>query len=444
MGSRDFKRLAIRAIRKAVHVGNKLLHKVLGLTTRVENKATRILDGTDFTIQVNDVVPFEKLYYTTLSAITPINPALPRVGQKKAVVLLLPSLSSSSFFGGTATALYAAGRLAELEKRPLRIVQTLQTGKPTDLSGFLKTAGITLPEKNIEVTSVADRAWNVYGYLPMHKDDIFIVSAWWDAYLVSKLPLTRKFIYLIQDFEPIFYNNSDQYVLAESTYGGDNFVPLCNTKLIFDFMQDRKYPAFSKGHSYFFEPAISRKTQALDTVAKKSKKQLFIYGRPDVHRNLFYTVLSALDYCFTAEFLDKSEWEFYMAGQDGLSDIKLGSGVVVKNLGKMDIDDYVKFSQGVDLAVSLMMAPHPNYPTLEFASVGAAVVTTRYANKIDLSTYSKNIVMADTTVESIAGAIRQAATLTRHERLENTEKDTISGDWCKALDTPLNAILSDL
>ncbi|PID30818.1 hypothetical protein CSA80_03570 [Candidatus Saccharibacteria bacterium] len=418
----------------------------MSFTTRVENKATRLIDGTDFDALVDRVVPMEKIYYNSLQYITPLNPAMPLVGQKASVVLLIPSLDGSSFYGGTATALIVAAKMAAALGRPLRIVQTLKTGKPTGIVTFLQSAGVKINASNVHVSSVADRRYNFYGYLPTHKDDVYVASAWWDAYLINQLPLTKKFVYLVQDFEPVFYNNSDLYVLAESTYQMDSFVPLCNTKLIYDFMRQRNYPPFSKKSAAYFEPAVSCASSGLRQ--KKSpgeKKRLFLYGRPNVHRNLFLTALSAINQSFEAGFLDKDEWELFMAGQDKLPDIKLSSGPVIHNKGKMALADYVAFSKTVDVAVSPMMAPHPNYPTLEFASIGSMVVTTKYANKVDLSNYSKNIILTDVFSESIAEGIRLAATQIKASAAKDIKPARgILDDWDSALDEPLRKVLQSL
>jgi hypothetical protein len=435
------KRIAIRGIRKSAHISNKVLHKTLHLTTRVENKATRLIDGTDFSVKMHDVAPLEKIYYNSLNYITPINPALPVVGQKASVVLLLPTLDGKSFYGGTATALVVAAKAAMALDRPLRIVQTLKTGEAKELSKFFAREGVSFSDDRITVMSVADRAYNVYGYLPMHPDDLFMASAWWDAYLINQLPLTRKFIYLVQDFEPIFYNNSDMYVLAESTYKMDSYVPLCNTQLMYDFMRKRKYGAFMSDDAGFFEPAVSRLASGAVAAKKKGqKKRLFLYGRPDVHRNLFFSALNAIDFSLKAGFLKADEWELYMAGQDSLPDVKLSAGAVISNKGKMTMEDYVAFSKTIDLAVSPMMAPHPNYPTLEFSSIGTKVVTTRYANKTDLSAYSRDIFMADIDAESMAGAIN-AAVQAIATGVSPDPKSIIPKSWDASLEKPLSKAL---
>lgn len=426
-------RFGVRVARKTAVKGNAVLRKASRLADKVETKATRILDGVDYSVQINDEVLFEKLYYSSMPYMLPIHASMPAVGSEPTVTLLIPSLDGASFFGGTATALVVAAKIALHQHRKLRIVQTLKTGHPGDLGVFFASEGITFPSEHIQVISVADRAYNRYGYVSMHSDDIFVASAWWDAQALSQMPLGRKFIYLIQDFEPIFYNNSDQYVLAEETYKTDKFIPLCNTKLMADFMKSRNYSAF-EGEVGYFEPAVSRADTGYQIEKKPGEKKiLFLYGRPNVHRNLFFTALSAIDYAFKADFLNKNEWDVVMAGQSKMADIKLSSGVVVKNNGKMSMKDYVSFSKSIDLAVSPMMAPHPNYPTLEFASIGTTVVTTKYANKQKLDNYSNNIIISDIGVESLAGAIKLAAEVPFSDRIDNAKHSTINTSWDESL-----------
>jgi hypothetical protein len=436
-----FRTPIIRSLRKAAHIATKVTTKAAHFSGRVENKASRIISGTDSSFGAVTSVPFEKIYYQALPHITPLQPSLPQIGRKPAVTLLVPSLDNRSFFGGTATAIMAAAFLAKKKNMDLRIVQTLKFGHAS-VSDFLKRSGIDF-KGDIKQIDVSGRTFVQYGYIDIHPDDIFMASAWWDAHLLSKLPLNKKFVYIIQDFEPIFYNNSDLYALAENSYQSDKYVALCNTQLMYDFMTNRNYKNVTAGT--YFEPAVSY-YQKKKAAKPAGKHRLFIYGRPNVERNLFYTALASLDYCFVHGYLDINDWEVFMAGQDQLPDMELSSRVTVKNLGKMDFEDYKKFVRTVDVAVSPMMAPHPNYPTLEFASAGAAVVTTRYDVKQDLSRYSDNIVMSDITIESMSGAIRKAAGISRAERLKNADASvaTISNDWEKAFDKPLDAVIKKL
>ncbi len=431
---------SLRAARKSSHIAGRALSKALALTAKVENKSTKILMGSDFSLQAHDSIPFEKVFYNGIPYnIAPLNPALPKLKRRGAVTLLIPSLTSSSFYGGTATALIFAGSLALKLKKPLRIVETLQPGGKNGLSDFFHSNNISIDENDVDLIDVSSRRYNVYGYIDIHPEDIFIASAWWDAHLLSQLPLPSRFVYLIQDFEPIFYANSDKYVLAEATYHSEKFIPVCNTELMYEFMAER-YP-YIKKCGVWFEPAVSQADTGLSRKKKDGqKKRIFLYGRPSVERNLFFSALSALDKLFITQKLSGSEWDIYMAGQDKLPDIVLTSDIVIKNLGKLPMSEYKEFAKSIDIAISLMMAPHPNYPTLEFASIGSAVVTTRYANKQNLNNYSNNIIMADLTVESITKAIVSASKVSYAARIENAKKSTIESQWDKSLSQTLSRV----
>lgn len=431
----------LRLIRKSAYLIQKIATKMSNFSGKVVNKSTRIITGVDPTLSNNKTTTLERLYYGKIPLIKPIMPAMPAVGSKPTVTLFIPSLDGSSFFGGAATALVVSAKLAIQSKRQLKIVQTVKTGKPNDLKKFFKSEGIDADNLDIKVISVADRAYNIYGYIPMHKDDIFIASAWWDVHVIDQLPID-KFIYLVQDFEPIFYNNSDEYVMAEQTYKSKKAIPLCNTKLMYDFMKQQNYPAFAGKNVFYFEPAVSRAKSGL--VQQKNdgeKKKLFLYGRINVERNLFFTALNAINRAIDKGYLKTNEFELFMAGQDGISDITLSNGAIIKNLGKMNMEDYIKFSKTIDIAISPMMAPHPNYPTLEFASIGSTVVTTKYANKQSLENYSKNIFMSDLDVESMTNTIKQAVKKTDAQKTVDLKSNNINTNWDESLDTVISNVL---
>lgn len=436
------KRHAFRGIRKGANLSRRLMSKGVGFSSRVENKANRIiLDRNNSSLAPSKTEPYEKIYFEALPEVTPIYPSLPTPGREPSSTLLIPSLQKSSFFGGAATALIVAALVAKKKKLTLRVVETLKHGhsNPKDIKEFLKSADIGWDDTTkVELENLSGRRFNHYGYLNIAPDDIFTASAWWDAHLVSQLPLKRKFIYLIQDFEPIFYNNSDRYLLAESTYSLENFVALCNTRLMYDFMINRGYEKINTGS--WFEPAVSRKTRGVK-LKPKTRKRLFLYGRPSVERNLFYSALAAINKCFADGLLDQSEWEVVMAGQEGLPNIAISAAKSIQNLGKMDMAEYIELLYTTDIAVSPMMAPHPNYPTLEFAAAGASVVTTAYDIKQDLSRYSANIVITESSVEAIAAGIKKASKM---KITKDGNTPNIESSWEKALNEPINKVLSRL
>lgn len=421
------KSAAFRGVRKGAHLSRKVFSKAANFSGKVEQKADRIIHGTDPTTQIHDKVLFEKIYADALPEIVPIHPSLPYTGRPAYVNLFIPSLQKSSFFGGTATALIFAGMLAKEKGFPLRVAETLVHGKATivELSKFFGSHGIDLGENDISLMNLAGRKYNHYGYIDIHPDDIYVASAWWDAHLLQRLPLQKKFVYLIQDYEPIFYNNSDQYIYSEATYKNESFIPVCNTELMLTFMKSKGYDYISN-NALFFEPAVGINHSRKDA-KKGDKKRLFLYGRPSVHRNLFYGALDTLNHAFGSYALNASEWEVFMAGQDNIPDILLDGGVTVKNLGKLTMDEYHDFAASVDVALSLMLAPHPSYPPLELASLGANVVTTAYETKQDLSRYASNITIVKPERDELIKAIVAASKDT------SKPKVNINSDWHSTL-----------
>lgn len=325
------------------------------------------------------------------------------------------------------------------------IAETLKKGQVTesDLRQFYRDNGISFNQQ-IEFSDLSPRTYNNYGYIDLHPDDIFICSAWWDAYLLERLPLVKKFIYLIQDYEPIFYNNSDMQILAEDTYHSEKFIPVCNTELMLDFMATHNYTYIAK-NGLFFEPAVNiGKRLGIGDSKTDSKKRLFVYGRPSVERNLFFTALKALDEIFTEQALDPAEWECFMAGQDGINDILLESGQIVKNLGKMDINEYYNFAKTIDLGVSLMLAPHPSYPPLELSSLGSVVISTKYETKTSLNRYNNNLLLCDPSVSSVKATILKGAKIDHKTRMNNAKSTTLESDWNKALGNTVAKVLKHL
>lgn len=406
------------------------LSKVMGLCSRIISYLERKKRAAGK--EKTDSVSVDKIVYDDILEIRPLRLEVDNSSEPR-VVLLVPSLSSGGFFGGVATALIFAAKFSLHNRRNLLIVQTLTGGYAGGLDAFYARNLIDIASEKYSVVDASRRNWaSGASSLLINKNDIFICSAWGDATILNEAKLSNKFIYLIQDYEPIFYPNSDRLLLAESTYYFDSYVPVCNTEIVYSFMANKGYPAF-QSQKYWFEPAVSNIATGL--VVQNKKKNIFIYGRPSVARNLFYLVLSAIKNIFEEGHLIPSEWNIYMAGQDNLPDILVAPHLEIKNLGKMSVESYIKFSKSVDVAISLMMAPHPNYPTLEFASIGSAVVTTKYESKDDLAFYSKNIFMSELDLNSLIKSILDASNISFEDRINNLKHNNIGNDWNLALDS---------
>lgn len=357
-------------------------------------------------------------------------PTTPRPAGDPRVLLLLPTMNRELFFGGVATALRAAGFLAEGLGRSLHIAQTLFVGDVT--AGEQVTSLVSLPIPASRVTVSENHPGGPP--LPFDPDDLVVTSAWFDAHAAQRLPRSGPFVYLVQDFEPCFYPSGDLYAAAEATYVESDCLTVCNTREVHDYLRSRGYPRLTSS-STWFEPAVGRPLVAAARRDRgaRSRRLLFLYGRRSVPRNHFHLAISAVERAFATGLLETGAWDLVMAGEEGLPDVALRGGEVIQNLGKLGASGYERLLHDVDLALSPMGAPHPNYPTLEFASVGAAVVTTVWETKRSLQHYSPSILCVEPRVDALAAALGQCASWSRDELASRWAQGTIAGDWAAAL-----------
>lgn len=436
MSNKKIDVVALKGIRKASHISGKAVRRTGNIIGRIENKATKIIDRKTNT-KTNNSMPVDDFFYKNYPYLYPIHPALPTIGQKPSVTVFVPSLVKRGFFGGIATLLITSATLAKKLDMDYRVVQTSGFEKKSTVLEFLEENGISISADRYSAIDVSYRNTHKFAYLPLHPDDVIVVSAWWDAHIASQLPLKKPFLYMLQDYEPIFYNNGDSQQLAEATYFSDSFAPLCNTELMYKYFSVNSYDYIAKNAAWF-EPAVALKPEKNKRKDEKARK-LFLYGRPQVERNMFYSAIKALDAALQDEAFNKYNWTIYSAGQSDVPDISLKSGHIIKNLGKMEINEYYDFVHDVDIALSPMLAPHPNYPTLEFASVNSVVVTTKYKTKDSLENYSKNIILCNPTIQDMSDKLIYAAK--KHNLGKITSSNNIHTDWTKALDSPLDDII---
>lgn len=321
-----------------------------------------------------------------------------------ATVTVLGNFGSGALFGGIATLIAFAVQTAHYTGRPLRIVETQSAPQdPANVPALLKDLGMTVPAAGFSVVDVSGRRRGERVILPVNDDDIVIASAWWDAVLADSLPVRRDPIYLVQDYEPIFYANGDEQLAAEATYTSLRATPVFNTSVLHDFFLQSRHTDFAtRGMS--FEPAVLRPSRA--STRGIAPRTLFFYGRPQVRRNLFSIGLEAIDIASRSPAL--RDWSVVTAGDASLPDIELSGGQTMRSLGKVSLADYRELIGSAAVALSPMLAPHPNYPTLEFQQAGARVVSTAWESKTDLSRYGDGIDLVDPSAEALANGIVDA------------------------------------
>lgn len=349
--------------------------------------------------------------------------------QNGRVNIMLPSTSAKHNSGGPNTAYTLA---AELVKNgvPLRIIAVTMTAD-SDSSEIrkhiAKIGNISFQQTScIEFLDASDRNIPVQ----LGERDVFIATAWWTAQMVKYiLPLFRekKFVYLIQDFEPLIHNASTNYALALETYSLD-MLPIFNSGLLRDYFVQEKVGRFSDptfaAKSFCVEPAVDRTLYYPSTLRRhKRKKRLLFYTRPMAERNLLEIGIGAMMKVLAENRCDPNEWEFLstdtgISGQCRPVVLCEEPEVLLTPLDVRNISTWAEEMRSIDILLSLILSPHTSYPPLEAAACGALVVTNTWSVKSAdrLQQISPNILAGPANIEGIAEVLCNAMALCKEDK----------------------------
>lgn len=363
-----------------------------------------------------------------------------RAAEQPRLNILLPSLKEKAIFGGTLTAAIL-GFITKYRHPQCRlrflITEDYAPSSPihTKLRQYLAEDICKIPYEIEDLTNSALQP------VALHDREQFIATFWNTCYL---LPLgTASFFYLVQDYEPAFYPWGDEYVAAQATYTM-NCIPIFNTSLLREFFSMRK--VFANGlleKSLSFEPALHKNLLTLQKKQKNpdEKKVLLFYGRPGTPRNLFLTGVNALSKALDRRLLNPDEWEFLSAGEMH-PHIALGRNAILKSVGKLTLDQYYSLLARVDIGLSLMASPHPSYPPLEMASLGALCITNSFENK-NLSSIHPSILTCEPSSQGILSGLKTATAMLKNH-VPPTLKFPFETDWEKALGRVVDKIIESL
>lgn len=321
------------------------------------------------------------------------------VSEKTRINLLVPSLNPEHVFGGIATALKFFDQFNDEQFDKRLVVVDMPLKRNALGEKYSNYTLVKAGEESAEALQVVEIADPKNCKLTISKKDVFIATAWWTAYSIApliewqkneyKLKKALPLIYLIQDFEPGFYNWSSRYASAESTYRLNvPTIAVFNSKELKKFFDTRDYH-FEK--EYHFDPILNDKLKQhlLNDEDVPRKKQIIVYGRPGTPRNAFEIVVDSLRKTFKDRD-DANEWKFLSMGEDH-PDVVIKGHAHLVSVGKLTLDNYARTMEESYLAVSLMVSPHPSYPPLEMSSFGVRVITNQYDNK-DLGKFNDNII----------------------------------------------------
>jgi hypothetical protein len=294
-------------------------------------------------------------------------------GSKSRLLVFLPSLNNKSLFGGAATLLKLA---AQISRSGIEVV----------LFSTDESLVLSLDEAHSNILEVigGDGLVNLSIHDPSQtfeftKNDVFTASAWWNAAgiqkLIADLNTPNRFLYLIQDFEPGFYEWSTNFARSMHTYR-DLHIPIYNSGTLKNFFHEKF--STDNHHELVLNPLFlrseSRRPKSLST-----KLQIVFYARPSVSRNLFQLGIEALN--SFAKYLESHEVgaEFIFVGEDFQMNKIRNYDVTV--LGKLSSEKYLELLSESHIGLALMLSPHPSYPPLEFLDAGMWTVTNSFENK---------------------------------------------------------------
>lgn len=340
--------------------------------------------------------------------------------EPRRVDIIHPSIDLKHFFGGFIAVFNLARRLAERGHR-VRLIATERSSLPTDwsqrIAGYEGLADVL---ERIEVVFAHERQ-----PIGFNANDTLLATHWTVAHIahgVASQLKRKRFVYLIQEYEPFTFPLGSAAALARQTYALPHRA-IFSTALLRDYFASHRIGVFADGaepglrDSVVFDNAITPVGPVNEADLRRSgPARLLFYARPEEHaqRNLFEIGVMALDRAIADGGLDG--WILSGVGsvEPGTKPLVLpDSGSTVEMIPRRAQADYAKLLRSCDVGLALMYTPHPSLVPIEMAAAGMITVTNTFENKdaAALAEISSNLIAAETTVESIAIALGKATQL---------------------------------
>jgi glycosyltransferase involved in cell wall biosynthesis len=328
--------------------------------------------------------------------------------RSKKVNLLISLVDPKNFFGGYIGMYNFAKKFNELGYQ-VRIIMTDQEGLSRENLEKVKDHDKSLKEflSDVEFQPCISAKQEVH----VSENDIFIATSWWTAYIANeaiKKTVYNKFIYLAQDYEPIFYEHGGYRALADNSYKL-NYYPFFSTDILQKYFVDSNIVSEKNKGAFFKNPILQFDlSEEKYMQERKRKKRLLFYARPQAHnaRNLYPIGCLAIDRARELGGISEDEWEVIAVGGD-IGEQILPSGIKIKHIGKFNLDEYKELLPQHDLGLALMDSPHPSLLPIEMASAGLLVVTNTYGikNAEYFKGISSNIEATPPHIESLASSL---------------------------------------
>lgn len=329
--------------------------------------------------------------------------------------LLAPAIDFAHLFGGYLGKLHLALRMADAGARVrLVIVDPCRYDLEAWRRGLAAYPGLERLFDRVEIAYAADRGVA----LPVHSGDGFVATTWWTAHLAHAAgrALGRsRFVYLIQEYEPLTFPLGSLFALAAESYDFPH-VPVFSTALLRDYFRRERLGIFAgtaEGSPLVFQNAIARFAITTEALRRSGPRRLLFYARPEQHaaRNMFEVGVLALRTAvaeggFAGEWL----WDGIGAGR-AFSPVPLGGGGTLRLRPRVSLAEYQALLPAYDVGLALMLTPHPSMVPLEMAAAGLVTVTNTWANKTAdaLRALSGNLVPVPPTLAGVTAGLAEAA-----------------------------------
>ena len=282
--------------------------------------------------------------------------------------------------------------------------------------------------------------------LSVNPADRFIATTWWTAHVAHRATQELggdRFVYLIQECEPLTMPMGSEAALARQSYDFPHYA-LFSTELLRDYFRRHRLGVFAAADgdadSAAFENAITPVRPATEEEMRESERRLLFYARPELHaeRNMFELGMLAL--AQAAEEGTLEGWELHGIGAQQPGEVRYGRDLRLEILDRQDQSHYADLLRGHAVGLSLMFTPHPSLVPLEMAAAGMPVVTNTFENKTReaLAAISENLIATEPTIEAIKDGIREAvAASTDHERRLRGAEVRWSRSWEESFNSDL-------
>ncbi len=368
--------------------------------------------------------------------------------------VLVPTLDPELTFGGYLSLLRFVGR-AVARGTPVRLVigEDASVTRPRLLKAWRDRPEVLDTLKRCDLVNLSAPHCPPLG---IHDNDRFLAYSGWMGLLASQLASHtpyRRFVFFIQEYEPVFHANGSTRAVLESVYRLPH-VPIFNTAALREHFRAEGLGVYAPDRSaqapprvLTFEHAISDLScPGAEELAERTTRRLLFYARPEPHaeRNLFALGLLALRHA-VANGHFPGAWEFCGIGTLAQTlYLDLGGGYRMKVIPRIDPAEYVEYIRGFDVGLSLMMAPHPSVLPFEMLAAGMVVVTNTYRHRTEafFEGISRNLVPCRPDVEGVSDALRLAAAKSTDIQARRRDATVAwNRDWNKAFD---DAFLDEL